>query len=200
MLSLFYSPHMTSVDNEARRASGHADIPLAPVGRQQAVELGQHYAAKTLDAVFCSDLQRAAETARLAFSKRNLPIITDARLRECDYGDLTQCPVEQVEKEFPRRITVPFPGGQSVLMVVQEVGAFLHEVLNAYDGKSIVVIGHRVTRYGLAYWLGNDALEDIVNAKWEWRDVPIWSYEVQTLAFEQRFRASFQEGPILGQS
>ncbi len=36
MLTLFYSPHMTSVDNEAGRASGHADVPLSALGRQQA--------------------------------------------------------------------------------------------------------------------------------------------------------------------
>jgi broad specificity phosphatase PhoE len=58
MLTLFYSPHMTSVDNEAGRASGHADAPLSVLGRQLAQELGQHYATETLDAIFCSDLQR----------------------------------------------------------------------------------------------------------------------------------------------
>ncbi len=42
MLTLFYSPHMTNVDNEAGRASGHADVPLSALGRQQAQELGQH--------------------------------------------------------------------------------------------------------------------------------------------------------------
>lgn len=32
MLTLFYSPHMTSIDNEAGRASGHADVPLSEAG------------------------------------------------------------------------------------------------------------------------------------------------------------------------
>ena len=48
MLTLFYSPHMTSIDNEAGRASGHADVALSPLGRQQAEQLGQHYATETL--------------------------------------------------------------------------------------------------------------------------------------------------------
>jgi broad specificity phosphatase PhoE len=109
MLTLFYSPRMTSVDNEARRASGHADVPLSFFGRQQAQELGQHYATEALDAILHSDLQRASTTAHIAFSWRGLPLIPDARLREYDYGDLTQCPTAQVEEEFPRRITEPFP-------------------------------------------------------------------------------------------
>lgn len=137
MLTLFYSPHMTSVDNEAGRASGHADVPLSALGRKLAQELGQHYATETINAVFCSDLQRASTTAEIAFSARALLLVPDARLREYDYGDLTQYPTAQVEEEFPRRITEPFPHGESLLMVVERMGAFLRDVLQEYDGKTI---------------------------------------------------------------
>ena len=101
MLKIFYSPHATSVDNEAKRASGHADVSLSPAGLEQARELGQHYAIETLDAVFSSDLQRATTTAHIAFAERHIPLVPDARLREYDYGDLTQYPLAQVEAEFP---------------------------------------------------------------------------------------------------
>lgn len=178
MLTLLYSPHMTSVDNEARRASGHADVPLSEAGRQQARELGQQYAEAPLDAVFASDLQRAAATAELAFAGRGVPIALDARLREYDYGAMTQHPVAEVEAEFLRRIGEPFPGGESLEMVVARVGAFLREAQGAYEGKSVVVIGHRATKYGLDYWSGAGSLEEIVRRPWEWRDVPIWRYEL----------------------
>jgi broad specificity phosphatase PhoE len=178
MLTVFYSPHSTSVDNEAGRASGHADVPLSTLGRQQAREIGQHYAAEAIDAVFSSDLQRASTTAEIAFAARGIPIMQDARLRECDYGEMTQCPVAQIDEEFPRRITEPFPNGQSVLMVVQGVGTFLHDALSKYNGKTIVLIGHRATRYALAFWFGNSSLKDVVCGGWEWRDIPIWRYEL----------------------
>jgi alpha-ribazole phosphatase/probable phosphoglycerate mutase len=186
MLTLFYSPHMTSVDNEAGRASGHADVPLSALGRQQAQELGQRYATEVLDAVFCSDLQRASSTARIAFAGRALPVVPDARLRECDYGDLTQYPTAQVEVELSRRITKRFPHGESLLMVAQRVGAFLRDALREHDDKTIVVIAHRATRYGLEYWCGDASLEDIVRTPWEWREIPIWRYELQTRHLEQR--------------
>ncbi len=185
MLTLFYSPHMTSVDNETGRASGHADVPLSPLGRQRAQELGQHYATKELDAIFCSDLQRAADTARIVFAGRALPLVPDARLREYDYEDLMQHPVAQVEGEFARRITEPFPRGESLLMVVQRVGAFLRDALRAYDRRTVVIIGHRATKYGLEYWCGDAPLEDIVHTPWEWREVPIWRYELQAQHPEQ---------------
>lgn len=186
MLTLYYSPHMTSLDNEAKRASGHADIPLSEAGRELAQELGQHYAAIALDAVYCSDLQRAVDTSHIAFAPRGLPITPDARLREYDYGDMTQLPLAQVEAEFPRRITEPFPHGESLVQVVQRVGAFLREVAAAYDDKTLVIIGHRATRYGLLYWCEGRSLEEIVNTPWPWLDVPIWRYELDVRNLAQR--------------
>ncbi len=178
MLTLFYSPHMTSIDNEIGRASGHADMPLSEAGRQRARELALHYAAKTVDAIFYSDLQRASATAHIVFAGRDLPLVSDARLREYDYGEMTQYPISQVEEEFAQRISEPFPGGESLQMVVQRVGAFLQDVLRQYDGKTVAVIGHRATRYGIEYWCGNASLEEIVRTVWEWREVPIWRYQV----------------------
>lgn len=178
MLTILYSPHMTSIDNEAGIASGHVDVPLSALGKQQAQELGQHYATKLFDAVFCSDLQRACVTSEIAFSACSVPIIHDARLREYDYGEMTQYPRAEVEEEFVKRITEPFPNGESLLMVTQRVGDFLRDVLCEYDGKTIVVIGHRATRYALEYWCGNTSLEEIVHIPWEWLEVPIWHYKL----------------------
>jgi broad specificity phosphatase PhoE len=175
MLTVFFSPHSKSVDNEAGRASGHADVPLSERGRQQAQQLGEHYAKQALDVVFCSDLQRASTTAEIMFSARGVPIIKDARLREFDYGELTQHPRDEFKLE--QYITKTFPGGESVFMAVQRVGEFLREVMRDYDGKTIVVIGHSATKYGLDYYSGDTPLEDLIRAEWKWLDVPIWRYE-----------------------
>lgn len=178
MLTIFYSPHATSVDNEARRASGHADVPLSARGQEEAAALGQHYAANKLDAIYCSDLQRATVTAALAFGARGLPIIPDARLREFDYGDLTQHPRDEFTLE--QYLTEPFPGGESVAQAVQRVGDCLRAILRDRDGQTVVVIGHVATYYGIAYWCGTASLAEIVAAPWEWRDVPIWRFELRT--------------------
>lgn len=186
MLTIYFSPHMTSVDNEAGRASGHADVPLSSLGREQARELGKHYVTKTLDAVFCSDLQRASTTGEIAFSVRQLPLMLDARLRECDYGELTQCSRAQMETEFPRRIHKPFPGGESIAMVVRRVGAFLQDSSATYDGKTIAIIGHRATKYALRYWQSDATLEELVHAPEEWLDVPVYRYEIHRSRLAQR--------------
>ena len=174
MIRVYYSPHAASVDNEAGRASGHADIPLSEKGLQKAAELGRHYEAIRLDAVYCSDLQRAYVTSQIAFSARKIPIIPDARLREFDYGEMTQCPREELGLE--QHITEPFPKGESIQMAVARVGDFLRETLPLVDGKTIVVIGHVATKYGIEYWSSEKSLEDVVGMQWEWLEVPIWRY------------------------
>ena len=72
-------------------------------------------------------------------------------------------------------------------MAVQGVGAFLQDVLQEYDGKTTVVIGHRVTRYGLAYWSSDALLEAIVRTPWQWQDIPIWRYELHVHNLQHRF-------------
>ncbi|MBI1280771.1 MAG: hypothetical protein GC179_21785 [Anaerolineaceae bacterium] len=175
MITLYYSPHATSVDNEAGRASGHADIPLSIKGLQEARDLGLHYAAIPVDAVYSSDLQRARTTSHIAFSARNIPIILDARLREFDYGAMTQCPRDELALET--HFTEPFPNGESIQMAVQRVGDFLRDVLPTVDGKTIVVVGHSATKFGIEYWSGDKSLEEVVRMPWPWLDVPIWRYE-----------------------
>ena len=176
MLTVFYSPHSTSIDNEEGRAYSYADARLSMHGQQQAHQLGEHYAALAVDAIFCSDLQRAYTTAEIAFSARRLPIIRDARLREFDYGTLTQYPPTELAME--QHLILPFPEGESIVVAVQRVGDFLEDASRDFDGKTIVVIDHVATKYGLEFWSGNRSLGDIVRAPWEWRDIPIWRYEL----------------------
>jgi broad specificity phosphatase PhoE len=184
MQTLYYSPHTTSMDNEAGRASGHADVPLTENGRRLAVTLGQHYATIPIDAVYCSDLQRAAMTAAIAFGPRGLPIITDARLRETDFGSLTQQPPSEVRDD--EHITTPYPNGESLTMAVRRVSACLREALSAYDEKTIVVIGHRATKYGIVYCCGEQSLAAVVTMPWEWLAVPVWRYELRADQLAQR--------------
>ena len=182
MITLYYSPHATSVDNEAGRASGHADVPLAPIGEAQARQLGRHYASYAIDAVVASDLQRAATTAALAFGGRGIPIRLDRRLRECDYGEMTQCPPARLAEL--QHITTPYPGGENWLMAAQRVGACLRDLFPAYEGETVVIIGHKATKYGIEYWSGDAPFETIIRKQWEWREVPIWRYDLHAATLD----------------
>lgn len=135
---------------------------------------GGRYRDDHFDAIFCSDLERAYKSAEIAFGNK-FPIIQDARLRECDYGDLTQAPSEIVEAEKPKRIFEPFPNGESYTQTTARMKSFLEDLLKNYDGKKVMIIGHRATQYGLDNLIKGDSLEKLVSTKFKWQ--PGWRYE-----------------------
>lgn len=174
MVTIIFESHSTTLDNEVHLASGHNDIALSPLGEKQAKELGERYVGKNLDAIFCSDLQRSFKTAEIAFRDRNIPIIQDKRLRECDYGDLTKHLSSKVDPEKINRIKVPFPNGESYEQTSERMKEFLQDLLKNYDEKTVMIIGHRATQYGLEHWIKGLSLEEIISTPWSWQ--PGWEY------------------------
>ncbi len=173
MVTLIFESHGTTVDNEAHVASGVNDAALSALGEKQAKELGARYEGKLPDVVFCSTLQRSYRTAELAFGDK-IKIIRDARLNECDYGDFNGAPEEQVKYQKPNRIEQPFPGGESYAQTTERIRSFLADLKKNYDGKTILIIGHRATQYGLEHLLNAVPLLTVVTAPWKWQ--PGWAY------------------------
>jgi broad specificity phosphatase PhoE len=173
MLTIIFEPHATTLDNENKVASGWNDTALSSLGEQQARELGERYVDAPFAAVFCSDLQRSHKTAELAFSDA-YPIVTDNHLRECNYGDLNGASKQDVEIYKEAALTVPFPNGESYQDTADRMRSFLCDVFCQYDGKTIIIIGHRATQYGLEHWINDVALKNIVLAPWHWQ--PGWRY------------------------
>jgi len=178
MLTIIFEAHGTTFDNEAHLASGHNDVALSPLGIEQSKEMGERYKDDHFDAIFCSDLQRAYNSAEIGFGDK-WPIIKDSRLRECDYGDLTQHPSEEVDVEKPKRIETPFPNGESYTQTTARMKSFLEDLLKNYDGKRVMIIGHRATQYGLENLINGVPLEQLTSTKFKWQ--PGWEYKFEKL-------------------
>jgi broad specificity phosphatase PhoE len=127
-VEILYETHALTTDNEAGIATGWLPGQLSSRGRELAAELGQRHPSRAIAAVFVSDLARAVQTAELAFGDRAIPIHTDARLRECNYGTCNGMSVAQLAAERARHIDQPYPGGQSYRQVVAGVRDFLREL------------------------------------------------------------------------
>ena len=69
MLHLTYFVHGTTTDNERELATGWNPGELSEIGKTQAVQLGITVGPRDFAVVFCSDLARAVESARLGFAK-----------------------------------------------------------------------------------------------------------------------------------
>jgi len=178
MVDIVFEAHGTTFDNETHKSSGHFDVALSPLGEQQSKEMGERYKDDKFDAVFTSDLQRAVKSAEIGFGNK-FPIIQDARLRECDYGDFTQHPSDEVEAQKPQRIIEPFPNGESYTQTTERMKNFLSDLLRDYDGKKVIVIGHRATQYGLENIINNISLEQLVSMHFKWQAG--WKYKLEKI-------------------
>jgi broad specificity phosphatase PhoE len=173
-IRIVFESHATSVDNELELASGWFDTPLSELGLAQAEAMAERYVAGGVDRVFCSDLQRSFKTAEIAFGGK-CEVIADARLRECDYGSLTRAAAAKIEKLKPECIHDPFPGGESYRTATERVMDFLLELWPEHVDRTIAIVGHRATQYGIERLINRADLGAVVLSPWQWQ--PGWKYE-----------------------
>ncbi len=177
MIKIIFEAHSTTLDNEAKLSSGWNDVDLSELGLRQSQELKDRYARINVDAIFPSDLQRAVKTAVPLAAEKHIPIYPDTRLRECDYGDLTQSPKHEVNAQKADRIDQPFPDGESYQQCADRMKDFLDWLKANFDGKTVVIIGHRATQYGLEHHLKEKDLKACVTEPWAYQ--PGWEYELK---------------------
>ena len=126
--------------------------------------------------VYTSDLGRALETAELAFGGSEVPVQVDARLRECDYGELNGHPVAEIDAERLRRIEEPFPGGESYRDVIARTRSFLDDVRARHEGERVLAIAHSANRWALQHLLEGTPLEELIAAPFDWQ--PGWEFRL----------------------
>jgi broad specificity phosphatase PhoE len=172
-----YYVHGTTTDNEKGLSSGWHDCSLSELGRKQSIQLRELIKGRKRDAVFCSDLKRALESAKLTYGNI-VPIIQDKRLREINYGDLTQADSDKVDSLILKHIDKPFPKGESYKDVEKRIRGFLDDLLKKYPGKKVDIVAHRATQLALDVLLKNKTWEQAVKEDWRLRKgwKPGWEY------------------------
>jgi probable phosphoglycerate mutase len=118
--------HGETLANRGRSLAGWADVPLTEHGEAQAAALRPVLEGERFDGVWCSDLCRAAGTARLAFAAAARP---DPRLREMSFGALEGVHWEALEERWQQAL-VRFegfepPGGETFEDLRARVLAFV---------------------------------------------------------------------------
>jgi broad specificity phosphatase PhoE len=175
-VEIVYETHSLTVDNEAGRATGWLDGELSEYGRQLAAELGNRRRNDRIAAVYVSDLGRAVETADIAFAGCDIPILRDARLRECNYGRLNGYPRAYLDSHGPRNVDLRFPEGESWREAITRVIQFLDEVMSVRDGERVLVIGHMSAWYALEALANRLSIAEASGRAMEWRQG--WEYRL----------------------
>ena len=135
---------------------GALDVELSTRGREQAAALAERLLGEHFDAVVSSPRLRALETA----TALGLPVATDERLRELDFGAFEGRTYEEIEQSEPELFRawmetptqVRFPGGESYADLRERAVTALDE-LRAEHESTLVVTHGGVIRAGLATWL-----------------------------------------------
>ena len=140
--------HGQTNDNiEPIRCQGFSDTPLNDVGRGQAHALAQRVADLGVRSLWCSDLSRALETARIVGERIGLQPRLDARLREGNRGRWEGKLFIEVAAEDPDGYAAwlragehfRFPGGESLREHSDRVLQALAEIRAAGPLPALVV-------------------------------------------------------------
>jgi broad specificity phosphatase PhoE len=178
VVTITYFVHGSTYDNDSGRSSGHSDVELSVLGVQQSIQLRQAIKDKKYDAVFSSDLVRAVKTAEIAFGGRGIPIKSDKRIRECNYGDFNNKESAIVEPIQKKSVTNPFPNGESYEMVQKRIHEFLDYLLENFDGKHIAIVAHKAPQLAIEVITQGKTWEEAFRDDWRpkgaWK--PGWDY------------------------
>ena len=142
--------HGETAWNKEFRLQGQMDIPLSPVGEEQARRLKARLRSLPLHAAFSSDLSRARRTAEIALDGRTVPFSTSEALRERHFGLWQGLNWDEIRRDFPREfeasekdgVTLAVPGGETWERLRARVAAEMDRLARENDGKTVAAFTH----------------------------------------------------------
>ena len=150
------------MEKQERCYIGHIDIPLAAEGVHQAQLLQAEFARQELTAVFCSDLIRSVDTARIITEQLNIKLTSKRELREISMGDWEGKTFREIAAAHPTEYakrgkniaSYRIPGAESFAECQSRILAAFTEIVNATQGN-ILIVGHAgINRLLLCHVLG----------------------------------------------
>ena len=152
--TLYVFRHGETDWNKEYRFQGRIDIPLNETGRKQALTLKTFFDTHPVEAVLCSDLGRADETAKIALGHRGVPFIVEPRIRETNLGDIEGLTHEEILVKFGHEVLENwrsveaatehsrFPNGESKAEHRDRILAGLRDFLSRTNYTRIAVSTH----------------------------------------------------------
>jgi len=136
---LYFTRHGQTVWNVENKICGATDIELTELGHKQAMELGQIIKSEGIhiDEIICSPLVRASETARHISEETGVPMRSEERLREQNYGKYESTPRNGEEFRIAKQ---NFDGGESMLEMAQRIYNLLDEIRK--EDKVYLLVAH----------------------------------------------------------
>ena len=139
--------HGESTYNAQGRVQGHLNIPLSELGRRQAAALAEVCRGWGGEAIFCSPLRRARETAEPIAAALALPVRDEPGLIEIKVGVFQGHSRDELDHVFPEEYArwrsgdpdYAMPGGESRRALMQRGRVVLESIAQGDYGRVIVV-------------------------------------------------------------
>lgn len=142
-MKLYVTRHGQTAWNRENRVCGKTDLPLTELGVAQAQATADRLRDCPIDRIFCSPLLRAQQTAQIINQGRNLPMETDPRIAEQNYGRFEGVPSDsEAFQRHKRMFATHYPGGESHMRTAQRVYNFLDDIQTVYPGQSLLLVCH----------------------------------------------------------
>lgn len=147
---LYLVRHGQSAGNAEGRFGGHGPTPLSDLGREQAEKTAQMLAKEGIDAIYCSDLIRAVQTAEPLARLLNQPIHQSSAFRERHVGVLQGLTFDESKERFPndyyalinRNINHVITGGESYRHLLRRITGELRNILRRHSRERIAIFSH----------------------------------------------------------
>jgi probable phosphoglycerate mutase len=138
-MELLLIRHALPVRIDEGAVDGPADPELSELGRAQAEALASWLGAEHVDALWCSPMRRAQETAAPVADRLGLDVRLDEGLAEFDREALSYIPIEELKAAGdPRWNEVPEQPEHFRRVVVDAVEA----IVGAHPGQRVAVVCH----------------------------------------------------------
>lgn len=174
MTTLLMIRHGQSVSNLTGVFTGHLNLELTELGHKQAAItsefIQQNY---TVDAVYASDLCRAAHTGQAVAEPLGLQLHTDTRLREIYAGTWEGRSFNELTADFPAYAVFRgdigncvTDGGESVAQLSQRVLEAVAEIAKNNDGKTVVIATHATPIRAVMTHCQGKSLNEMKDVAW----------------------------------
>ena len=144
----FVARHGRTALNASNSFRGQANPPLDSVGVKEARELAELFAPIEISHIFCSDKQRATQTADIIAEVENAQVHTSAVLRALDVGEFSgtkRTPESEANLQtYLDDPDTPIPGGESLNDFKQRIGPCLQEAVELFSkcGVPPLIVAH----------------------------------------------------------
>lgn len=147
---LYLIRHGQTTWNAERRWQGAMDPPLSDAGRLQAAHVATALRPVPLQAVYCSPLQRARDTAAAVAASHQLSAESVDDLREIAFGEWESLVHDEVEERFGALLSewwkrpdqVQIPGGEALETGRRRAVGAVQRIAARHPDAGVAVVAH----------------------------------------------------------